>query len=412
MIAGYFYKLFVYLLAAAESVGSLFNAKLVKRRQGLKQLPETLRSITTQRKEAPLVWCHCSSLGEYEQAIPVLQYIKAHAKDPIFTVVSFYSASGFEYCKKNDWYDHLIYLPVDLKSNARYLVSQLNPTIVIWTKYDFWFHYFKLIHTLGIPLILFSSSFRKEQYFFSRYANELLNILKGINHIFVQDKASFELLKQYRFNQVQIAGDTRIDRVLSRKDDLNVDPLIKSFTNTQKTIILASTHDEDIDCINIVAKNITTEKLLIFPHEVDQTSILKLEQKLIIKSDRWSHGSQSGASILIVDTIGKLFDAYSLADMVYIGGGFGKSIHNILEPTVFGIPTVFGPNYGKFKEANELVDLNLVQVIGQTDELWTAIQSLDELEILRISEGLRSYYKEARGATQMVGNCIIASIDK
>lgn len=406
------YRILTSLLPVVESIGAIFNEKLKRRKKGLKDLNSQLQLISERSEKKELLWCHCSSLGEYEQAIPVLELLKQNKKDAVFVLVSFYSASGYDYCKEAFWLDQKIYLPPDNQANVINFVSILEPAIVLWTKYDFWFNYFVEIQKNRIPLVLFSASFRADNYFFKSYVSKLLEILRNLNIIFVQDEKSIDLMHYHSFDNVKLAGDTRIDRVIKRKNKIKVNEDIVKFCKKREVIIFASTHNEDIPLLQEFISNNSTDKILIFPHDINTQAIKGISSVINEQFSVLSKGVNINDRILIVDSVGMLFDTYSIADIVYVGGGFGTSIHNILEPTVFGVPTFIGPNFEKFKEARDLVALDLVKRVKDKYDFWNQYNEITKIDFLRIKKGLQKYYNEEQGATEIIGNHILALMNK
>ena len=403
------YTVFITILSFIEKIGALFNHKLSLRATGLSNWEDSITATLNNRKSQDLVWCHCSSLGEYEQAIPVLQYLKS--KKDVFVLVSFYSPSGYEYAKDASWYDAKCYLPVDTKSNASRFIGLVQPKVVLWTKYDFWYSYYQELHDANIPILLFSAAFRADQYFFKNYGSRYLKILADCHTIFVQDKESIALLNKHKIANVQLSGDTRIDRVLKRKEGSETDPLIRGFMQERKCILLASTHPEGVELIQAIIKNYKDYNIAIFPHEVDDASVDQLISNLDCTIAKWSDNKSPLSNVLVVNTIGLLFDSYRYAYCAYVGGGFGKSIHNILEPTVFGVPVIIGPAFDKFKEARELKSLELISVLDKSGDIINVINDLDQDRRQSIKTGLETYYSEHSGATDDVGSMAITLLN-
>lgn len=403
------YKLFVTLLSVIESLGALFNDKLSLRRLGLKKWNDNISRIK-ESSQGDLVWCHCSSLGEYEQAIPVLQYIKEQNSE-IVIVVSFYSASGYEYAKPACWLDHKVYLPVDTSYNANEFVKLLKPSVVLWTKYDFWFNYFEKLSTNKIPVVLFSAAFRKDQYLFKSYGRSYFKRLLDLDSVYVQDQRSMDLMLEHNATNVKLSGDTRIDRVMDRVLNANSEDIIKQFMQSRDTIVLASTHEQDFPVIMRVIDQTNNFNYVIFPHEVGEKEVNDLVSKINRPVIKWSDKVIDSTNIMVVDTIGELFSAYQYASIAYVGGGFGKSIHNILEPTVFGVPVIIGPAFDKFKEARDLDALRLIYTIDHAEDVVSVINSLTKSKRIEIKKGLKEFYNKHKGATQQVGAHVLSLLN-
>jgi 3-deoxy-D-manno-octulosonic-acid transferase len=147
-------------------------------------------------------------------------------------------------------------------------------------------------------------------------------------------------------------------------------------------------------------------KWVFAPHEVDRSNIERLEKLIKVKHVRFSEFSEisADARVLIIDNIGMLSSAYRYAHIAEIGGGFGKGIHNILEPACWGIPVVFGPNFKKFREAVGLMDKGGAKSFLTFDEfkqildLWLSDESLYK----KSADVAKEYVMGNTGATKII----------
>ncbi len=334
---------------------SVFNEKarlLVRGRQGWQQ-----RLKEKVDPDGRNIWVHCSSLGEFEQGRPLIEEItRLHPDYRI--ILTFFSPSGFEIRKNYQGARCVEYLPADFRRNARKFISMVNPEFVIFVKYEFWNNYITELHRKGIPLYLVSGIFRPGQHFFKWYGSFFRNMLRCFEKIFVQDQASLELLEGIGLKNALRAGDTRFDRVLKISGTAREIPQIEQFRGGEKLFLAGSSWKGDEEIITGYINRFPGKVKWIFaPHEIDKPNIDRLESLIRVKVVRFSgfRPEDSDARVLIIDNIGMLSSAYKYSSVAAIGGGFGKGIHNILEPACFGIPVVFGPNFIKFREAVELI---------------------------------------------------------
>lgn len=338
-----------------------------------------------QPKKHPRYWVHCSSLGEFEQGRPVIEEMKKRNPD-IEIILTFFSPSGFEIRKNYPLAKQVLYLPLDSPRNSSRFIEAIQPDLVIFIKYEYWFHYLSLLNKKRIPVYFVSSIFRPSQIFFKWYGGFFRNMLKLVSHFFVQDKASIELLKQAGITECTLSGDTRFDRVAGFKSNAKQIPQLESFSKDHLIFLAGSTWPEDEALIipelhNLVAKGV---RVIFFPHEVNPDSIHRLENNIRkaqpeLKTLVYSRASENElkvADLLIVDTIGLLSSAYAYARVAYIGGGFGKGIHNILEAATYGIPVIFGPRFEKFREAKDLVKLQGAFPVQNSSEFSYVISTL------------------------------------
>ena len=370
-------------------------------------------------------WFHFASLGEYEQGLPVLiDYRKKFPNTKI--IITFFSPSGFEIRKNTPYADAVYYLPLDTKSNARKFINSIDPAIAVFTKYEYWYHFFNELHDREIPLYLISGIFRPNQVFFKWYGGLHREMLNCVTRFFVQDDNSRRLLQNIGISYVSVSGDTRFDRVWANAQNPKPFPVIADFTQGKKTFIAGSTWPEDEQLLAKLAADYPDWKFIFAPHEIKEEKIGKLIEQLPanstirhsqlttkaeVRSRKSEVGSQNSdlnaqnsKQTLIIDNIGMLSSLYQYGQIAYIGGGFGVGIHNTLEAAAFGLPVIFGPNYHKFKEAKDLIALQVGFSINYESELKKTFGFLieDESRYQSVSKKIKEYVKEHTGATAMI----------
>lgn len=399
-----FYDFFVRLYYIGIVIASLFYSKAKKWRQGRRDLFRTIDIPVHNR----VIWMHCASLGEYEQGRPVLEALKQ--KYPSHTIVlTFFSPSGYEVRYNSAKADYVFYLPLDTAKNARLFLDRIHPECILFVKYEFWYHFINQAYQRNIPLYLISGIFRKQQWFFKWYGKSFRQTLNCFTCIFTQNVRSQELLSAYGISQVIKAGDTRYDRVFQIQQKIEPLPEIEGFTDGFLTIIAGSTWKADEELL-IHYLNTSPRgrfKAIIAPHEIDAKEIQDFRNRLYKPSLLYSEmhkGETKNAEVLIIDNIGMLSQIYQYGDIAYIGGGFGKGIHNVLEPATFGMPVLFGPKYKKFDEAVELVKLHLAFPVFNKEQLT---HQLDELlnhsaELHSLNTKIQAFIQNKTGATKTI----------
>jgi len=390
-----FYSIYVYLLKLGISLASPFKPKAKKWIQGRKNWAENLSLAKSKLPDAALAWFHVSSLGEYEQALPLIKKIKEKG----YTVaLSFFSSSGFEHAHSS-LVDIKFYLPQDTQANAKKLLDLLDPKMVFWIKNDFWIHTLEEINRRSIPLLMTSMIFHDDSFFINSGFGLVKKSLSN-SHIFSQNKSTTDLLNKKGLQNVITTGDTRITRVINRKKTVEPNSILTRFKENKELIFYASVHQSDKEIIAQSIKNNSQFKHVIIPHEIDDRSVQALvkgiDKSMIFYDDFETIADEN---ILIVNKIGLLFNLYQYADIVYIGGGFGKGIHNILEPTVFGKVVLFGPNYKKFDEANNFIKHKWSYAIHNPEEFINTIDQLTTQQKNTIHSDLFKFYDEHLDAT-------------
>lgn len=234
----------------------------------------------------------------------------------------------------------------------------------------------------------------------------------------MQDKNSFELLNEFRFNNDLQSSDTRFDRVLQVKTNAKQFPEMEKFCSDSKIIIAGSTWpDDEKILIQFIQKQKNSNlKWIVAPHEISEQHVSSLINQLGEKAIRFSQiqNSTNDKQFLIIDNIGMLSSIYRYGTIAYVGGGFGKGIHNILEAAVYGVPVLFGPNYKKFREANDLIQTESCFSIQNENEFDFKITQLlnDKKLYSECSIGCYDYVKNNSGATDQIVQYIKKEIFK
>jgi 3-deoxy-D-manno-octulosonic-acid transferase len=349
------YNIGILIFTALAHLIAPFNSKVSLWIKGQKNWAGKIKE--TIKAGDRTVWIHCASLGEFEQGRPVLEAIKKEMPE-YKIVLTFFSPSGYEIRKNYSNADCIIYLPADNPINSAKFISLVRPEFVIFVKYEFWNNYISQLYENKIPLYLISAIFRPRQHFFRWYGAFFREILKKFEIIFVQDRQSIDLLSGIGIENVIQAGDTRFDRVIQVTTTARDIPQIDKFRGNEKLFLAGSSWHQDEEIISQYINRFPDKMKWVFaPHEIDKVNIERLVKLFKVPVVRFSELNETSAEarVLIIDNIGMLSSAYRYAYISAIGGGFGKGIHNILEPACWGIPVMFGPRFKKFREAVELI---------------------------------------------------------
>lgn len=355
------YQFAIFLYAFVVRLVSPFKKKARLMVDGHKQVFEKLKSeIDADSKYA---WIHAASLGEFEQARPIIERIK-ESYPQYKILLTFFSPSGYEVRKDYELADLVCYLPFDLKKNARKFVELARPSVVIFIKYEFWKNYITALNKKKIPTYIVSAIFRPNQVFFKWYGGSMRKVLHLYSGLCVQDENSKQLLDKIGVRNVYVCGDTRFDRVIKIKSEARDLPLLNTFTTDAngvkiKTLVAGSSWPKDEDIFVPYFNSNKGLKLIIAPHEIHESHLMYIESQVKRPCIRYSKATAENIAnydCVIIDSFGLLSSIYRYGVVAYIGGGFGVGIHNILEAAVYGMPTIFGPNFKKFREARELLE--------------------------------------------------------
>src|SRR5690606_2722496 len=399
------YDLGILLYGAILRVIAPFHGKAKRWVDGRKNLLRHIEQTIEVGQQH--IWFHFASLGEFEQGRAVMEQIRA--KYPVEKiVVTFFSPSGYEIRKNSPLADYVFYLPEDTARNARRFIQLINPKFVVFTKYEYWYHYFNELHKRNIRLLMISAIFREDQLFFKSYGGFYKNILRKVSFFFTQNMDSVHMLKWIGITNAGLAGDTRFDRVIELAKQKRSFAMLDAFVSHHKVLVAGSTWSADEEKLATWAAQHPNWKLVLAPHEIHEEHVQRI-QRLFPDALRYSlrdHYSETELSTrqtLVIDNIGMLSSLYNYADITYIGGGFGAGIHNTLEAATYGKPVVFGPRYEKFQEAIDLLTLGAAFAIENTAELEQVFGYLSAEDNRKTAgESAANYVQQRAGATQII----------
>ncbi len=401
------YNLFIFFLRCVYTFVAPFHKKAKAFVTGRVAIFKKIQEAFY-HNSSPVIWIHCASLGEFEQGRPLIESLKKER--PNYKILlTFFSPSGFEVQKNYAQADFIFYLPWDTKRNAQYFIALCKPALAIFVKYEFWHHYTTELNKAGVPILSVSSIFRKEQLFFKPYGAFYRNILRNFTYFFVQNDISIELLQSIGITNCNQAGDTRFDRVVELTQQWREFPIIKKFKDSQHTWVIGSCWNEDLMVLApFINKHADRLKFILAPHEINETFLSSIERVLQVKTIRLSVAEEKDIEqycVLIIDNVGMLSKLYAYGEFAYVGGAFGKGLHNILEPACYGIPVFFGnTNYKKYQEAIDLIMRGGAFEVSGYPELKSKYELLISRpeNYLMACEVTSVYVKENLGATKLI----------
>lgn len=417
-------------LAAGRDMGDGSRKEIVTGAGTAARTGAKAGALAGSEEQQPVIWMHCASLGEFEQGRPVLESLRRIAPGSN-VILTFFSPSGYEIRKNYPGADHIFYLPLDSRQNARRFIEYVNPSLVLWVKYDYWYYYLVELKKKNIPVLLISGIFRPDQPFFKWYGRLHRYMLECFRHLFVQTEESKKLLGKLGLSEnVSIGGDTRFDRVVEIADGFEALPPIGAFCGNYPVIVAGSTWEEDEEELDHFANTHPECRFIIAPHEIGEGRLLEVEKlfRYSIRYSLWVETARGGKlqadgqtpvnggkmgqttggrepNVLIIDNIGMLSRLYKYATIAYVGGGFGNDgVHNVLEAAVYGKPVVFGPVIEKYIEVLELVDCGGGLVIDSALEAESVFNRLlnDPEQCRQAGDASRNYVLTKKGATEKI----------
>ena len=406
------YNAAIHIYAAGVRLAAVKHRKAALMIQGHR---ETLARIAEARRNiAPEgfdVWIHAASLGEFEQARPLISMIRRKLPNKRI-LLSFFSPSGYTVRHNYPEVDLVVYLPFDTPRNARRFVEAANPKIAIFVKYEFWGNMLNCLARHGTPTYLISAIFRPSQIFFKPWGGMMRRALRSFTHIYVQDEASKQLLASIGYNAVDVVGDTRLDQVIDTRAHAKSFPILESWTSgTAVTIVVGSSWPQDEAFYIPWLKRHPEVKAVIAPHEFDDKRLATLISSLggPEVAVLWSQVKDLASvppqvRYIIIDCFGILSSLYKYGQIAIVGGGFGAGIHNVPEAAVYGMPVIFGPRHGKFREATDLLHLGGAFTYNDAAGFDAAIDPLytDPVALRAASAAAADYIDSHTGASRHI----------
>ena len=367
------------------------------------------------------VWVHAASVGEFEQARPILAALKeSHPEITLF--VSFLSDSGYNARKNFPDTAAVFYLPTDTRNNATKLVSLLKPDLLLLMRYDFWPNHLIEAKKKGAKLLLAAAVLQNNTAYFhpflKSFYRSLFHLFDNIYTVSAKDTAAFRQI--FGCEQAETAGDPRFDQVLLRSRNSSKVDHLKPFYKNTSVLVAGSVWDRDEMLLLPAWQELDKRPALVLvPHQVSPENMARLYQELHNRSiaylpvSKLKNNFNPEQEILVIDQTGYLLELYSVASFAYVGGGFGVNVHNTLEPAVYNIPVLFGPRYHNSPEAEELVAAGGAIVIHDQKELATALKMLTEDAAQRAERGSAAgaFVQERTGATAIIVERIASLCD-
>lgn len=363
-------------------------------------------------------------MGEFEQAKPLIEYIKKSRLD-ISIVTTFYSPSGFLNQIDNGLADIKLYLPLDTKKNVKEFFDTINPAIVFFIRYELWLNCLDYLKKRSTKLILLNATLPSRKFIRERLLRKYYKLIfNKFDKIFTIDPDMIDFLRKLKISsEISLLADTRYDRVKSKilLKSKNFDWLNK-LQQGKFVLVAGSIWEPDEEIISRALKiirnfsefsiNLTA---ILVPHEPNEKHINKLKKLVpnsILLSELIQYVENSEQEKLqylsyqdiIVDSVGKLLEIYSIGNFAYIGGGFGVGIHSVIEPAGYGLPIASGPNVGNSKDANIYLEKGFLSIVNNENELvtWLISYITTPNKLMLISSEIKEFFNSQCGSTEKI----------
>ncbi len=392
-------------------VGALVNRKIRRglrgRRGLLQQLEQDIQKLTKSRR----IWFHSSSMGEFEQAKPIIAALRRKYND-LDIIVTFFSPSGYEHSRNYKLASLITYIPFDSSANARRFVDLIRPSAAIMVRYDIWPNHVWELRKRNIPTLIANATLRKNSSrhypfvrSFHRQVYESITSILTVSQSDIDSFGNFQLTRP----ELHVIGETRYDQVWQRSEEARSKHLIPpDILKRKRVLVVGSSWEEDeavvLPAFRRIAQHDSNAVMILVPHEptIDTLERLELALNYSLRYIRFSDLNDfSDENVILVDGIGILMALYQYADVAYVGGSFRQGIHNVLEPAVYGIPVLYGPKHQNSQEALELVRRGGSFVVTSQEECYTHLRKLFNDKKARTKAGAESLrlVKENIGAT-------------
>lgn len=385
MIYSFLYAIFY----ALTLLGGLFYPKLKRAHRDRRGLLERVRALTAGWTPGAW-WVHIASSGELEQALPILDALRARfPDDKIF--LSYFSPSAKDAVKLEEkrrapagrtvpW-DGADYSPFDFATTVNGYLDALRPRCFITIHRELWPGVVAGCARRGIPVFLLAASFPRRQANLPGWQRRQLENLSAIG--VTREEAALWLQAQVNGPKIRVVGDPRVERVLSRKEMARPAPWLPFFVD-QSIFLAASLWPKDYDALRESLVRLKAEapswRVILVPHEPKRKFVdfLYADLKSIgYKPRLWSRWLEEPdeSCALVVDKVGLLAELYRVSQMVFVGGSFAHRVHNVLEPAAYGCRLFTGPRIGNSLEALELQMAGLLTVAPTAKVLSDALLS-------------------------------------
>lgn len=409
------YNLVIHFFYLGLRIAALFKPKAKLWVTGRNKWELELQKAVEKFELKDAIWMHCASLGEFEQGRPLLQKIRnENAAQKI--VLTFFSPSGYEIQKHFPLVDYVCYLPLDTPKNSKIFIDRMQPKVAIFVKYEFWLNFLFQLQIKKVPTFLISTVIKKHQPFFKWYGSLFRKALASFQTIYTQDNDSLLLLNTLGIKTGVLAGDTRFDRVLNICQSPQKNEAMAQFAENAFVIIAGSSWQTDETFLVKSFLKLRVDhpnlKLIIAPHEIDLANIERLKKMLVINDIRFHLFSEQEKDfthpVIILNTMGILSSVYQYGTIAFVGGGFDNGIHNILEPSVFGLPVLFGLNHHKFNEATDMIAINAGFEVSNEVSLTKQIVLFltNKTFLTQTSQLSKNYVLNNSGATERIYSAI------
>ena len=342
------------------------------------------------------IWIHAVSVGEIKAAFALYKEWKKQEPTGSFWITTT-TFTGYEEARRLFLQEEIGYLPFDFSWSVRRWVKEIAPRHFVLVETDFWIQLLKELKKKGVLIHLVSGKLSEKSYSrFSQFPNFSKRLFSLFDHLCVQNK-------EYKSRFLPFVDPKRVAITGNLKQDLEPVEVQKIWSTKVPMITVSCTHPNE-EALILDQIDLDRFFLVLAPRHPERFATVAhflLERK--IPFARWSTSNQdlSKVKLLLVDTMGVLPICYVHSRLVILGGSYVPHIggHNVLEPSLYGVPLFFGPHtFGQ----KELVTQSISMGAGKCvllEDLKQALEIFFENSIQeeQMKQGARRFASLNRG---------------
>ena len=405
------YQISLYLGVGILRLLAPFNRKLGLFFQDRAKVWAQLKS-TPSPPQSPLLWVHVASLGEFEQARPLIEMLREQ-RPKYRLLLTFFSPSGYKVRATYEKVDTVTYLPLDFPAKMSAFFDLFSPSLGIIFKHDIWPNMCFEAKKRGIPLVSVAAFFRPSQVYFRGASPLFQSVFLAFDAFLVCHATGAQLLRRMHCQNVEVMGDPKYDGVEANSKQKADFPFLSHFKATDRSIVLWGSlwPDEWKNCAQVIAQTPELQHIVV-PHEPQSLFLDRIRGRFPQQVVRYScyeedlKDTDPASRILLIDSVGMLARMYRYAQIAYVGGGKRGGLHNILEPAVYGVPVIFWGHKAhlSFPEAEALRQSGGAAIIHNTSELLHALSNWAKNPAAhkQASSAASAFVKGRVGATQKI----------
>jgi 3-deoxy-D-manno-octulosonic-acid transferase len=374
-------------------VAGLFNIKIRRTLQGRRNLFPLLReSMSRVPADVRRFWIHISSMGEFEQALPLIEELAKRYPSDWF-IISLFSPSAFDHISWRHPRAVITYLPLDGYCQAKKFIEIIRPSVHIIIRHDIWPNFQWLLQRRHIPSLLINASISDERFHavlrFKFIYQQIYATFSAVCVVSALNEMRMRAIYEQPQN-IHVCGDTRYDRVHQRAlDTTKIDWILQSQQFQRSSCLVAGStwpSDEEV-ILPALLETIRRQpnfKLILAPHEMDAGHLQALEQQFlqeglaVLRLSAFEANPKQECRVLLIDRIGLLANLYALGQVAIVGGGFGPGVHSVLEPAAHGCVVCYGPRHLNSPEAKEMTSAGVGLTFTGREEFVLLLHSLFE----------------------------------